>query len=102
MHVVMKSLNELCSRALYKAENICINANWNSVLTEEYGNSANTLENPSDFDASDESDNETVAETLVHGFTNSQCIHDLQYQIVEIAPIEGQRPLGIFKEKFTK
>jgi hypothetical protein len=99
VHAIMKALKELCSRALYKEDNICINANWNSVLAEEHGNSADTLENPSDFDASDESDNETTAETLVHGFTDSQCIHDLQDKIVEIAPVEGQRPLGIFKDK---
>ena len=98
----MKALKELCSRALYKAENICINANWNNVLAEEYGNSTDTLENPSDFDASDESDNETTAKKLVHGFTDSHCIRDLQEKIVEIAPAEGQRPLGIFKDKFTE
>jgi hypothetical protein len=38
----------------------------------------------------------------VHGFTDSQCIRDLQDKIVEIAPAEGQRPLEIFKDKFAK
>ena len=70
VHVVKKALKELCSRALYKVENICINANWNNVLAEEHGNSIRTFENPSDFDASDESGNETPTETLVHGFTD--------------------------------
>jgi hypothetical protein len=98
----MKELKELCSRALYKAENICINCNWNNVLIEEHGNSTNTLKNLTDFDTSDESENETPAETLVHGFTNSSCIRDLQDKIVEIAPGEGQHPLGVFKDKFTE
>jgi hypothetical protein len=102
VHDVMKALKELCSRALYKAENICINGSWNSVLAEEHGNSADTFENPSDFDASDKSENETPAETLVHGFTDSQCIRDLQDKIVEIAPAKGQRPLRIFKDKFIE
>jgi hypothetical protein len=102
VHVVMKALKELCSRSLYKAKNICINGNWKSVLAEEDGNSADTLENPSDFDTSDESENETPAETLVHGFTDSQCICDLQDKIVKIAPVKGQRPLGIFKDKFVE
>jgi len=102
VHAVKKALKELCSRALYKAENICINANWNSVLVEEHGNSADTLENPSDFDASDELDNETTAETLVHGFTDSQCIRDLQDKIAEISHVEGQRPLGIVRDKFAE
>ena len=98
----MKTLKELCSRALYKAENICINGNQYSFLTEEHSNSTDTLENPSDFDTSDESENETPTETLVHGFTDSQCIRDLQDNIVEIAPAEGQRPLGMFKDKFAE
>jgi hypothetical protein len=102
VHAIMNALKELCSRALYKAENICINGNWNSVLVEEHGNSADTLKNPSDFDTSDESENETPAETLVHGFIDSQCICDLQEKNVEISPVEGQRPLGIFKDKFAE
>jgi hypothetical protein len=85
----MKALKELCSRALYKAQNICINDNWNNVLAEEDANSAETLENASEFDTSDESENETPAETLVHVFIDSQCIRDLQDKIVEIAPVEG-------------
>ena len=39
---------------------------------------------------------------LVHGFTDSQHIRDLQDKIVKIAPVEGQRPLGVFKDKFTE
>ena len=68
----------------------------------EQANSVETLENSSEFDTSDESDNETLVETLVHGFTDSQCIRDLQEKIVEIAPADGQCPLGIFKDKFAK
>jgi hypothetical protein len=102
VHVVMKALKELCSRALYKAQNICINENWNNVLGEGDDNSAQTLETASEFDTSDESENERPAETLIHGFTDSQRIRDLQDKIVEIAPAEGQRPLGIFKDKFAE
>jgi hypothetical protein len=102
VHVAMKALKELCSRALYKAQNICINENWYNVLGEEDDNSAETLENASEFDTSDESENETPAKTLVHEFTDSQCIHDLQDKIVEIAPAEGQHPLGIFKDIFVE
>ena len=66
VHDVMKALKELCSRALYKAQNICINENWNNVLGSK------TLKTDSEFDTSDESKNGTLAETLVHGFTDSQ------------------------------
>jgi hypothetical protein len=102
VHVVMKGLNELCSRTLYKAQNICINDNWNTVLEEGNDISAQTFETASEFDTSDESKNERPIETLIHGFTNSQRIRDLQDKIIKIAPAEGKRPLGIFKEKFVE
>ena len=102
VHIVMKALKELCSRTLYKAENICINENWNHVLEQGNDNSGQTFDTTSKFDTSDESKNERPTETLIHGFTDSQRIHDLQDKIVEIAPVEGQRPLGIFKDKFAE
>jgi hypothetical protein len=102
VHIVMKSIKELCSRALYKAHNICRNDNWNNVLEQGNDKSTQTFDTTSEFDTSDESENERPAETLIHGFTDSQCIHDLQDKIVEIAPAEGQRPLGIFKDKFVE
>jgi exonuclease III len=46
--------------------------------------------------------NEKPTETLVHGFIESQRIYDLQDKIIEVAPAEGQRPLGIFKDKFAE
>jgi hypothetical protein len=102
VHVVMKALKELCSRALYKAKNICINENWNNVLGEGGEISAQTLEIASEFDTRNESKNETPTETLVHGFTDSQRIRDLQDKIVEISLVEGKHPLGIFKENFVE
>ena len=98
----MKALKELCSRALYKAQNICINENQNIVLGEEDDNSVEILKNSSEFDTSDGSENETPVETLVHGFTDSQCIRDLQDKILEIALVEGDHPLRIFKDKFVE
>jgi hypothetical protein len=94
-------LPQFISEALYKAHNICINENWNNVLGEGDEISAHTLETASEFDTSDESENETPAETLIYGFIDSRCIHDLQDKIVKIALAEGKRPLGIFKEKFA-
>jgi hypothetical protein len=55
VHIVMKALKELCSRALYKAHNICINDNWNNVLEQGNENSAQNFDNTSEFDTSDES-----------------------------------------------
>jgi hypothetical protein len=39
---------------------------------------------------------------LVHEFIESQCIHDLQDNIIKVTPTEGQRPLRIFMDKYTK
>jgi hypothetical protein len=55
VHAVMKALKELSSKSLYKAQNICINENWNNILGEEDDNSAETLENASEFYTNDES-----------------------------------------------
>jgi hypothetical protein len=77
VHIVMKALKELCSRAVYKAHNICINDNWNHVIEQGNDNSAQTFDTTSEFDTSDESKNDRHVESLIHGFTNSQCIHDL-------------------------
>jgi hypothetical protein len=98
----MKVLKELCSRALYKAHNICINDNRDNVLEEGNDSSAHTFDTTSEFDTSDELENERPTETLIHGFTDSQHIHDLQDKIVEIALAEGQHPLGKFKDKFAE
>jgi hypothetical protein len=87
---------------LYKAYNICINDIWNNVLEEGDESSAQTFDTTSEFDTSNESENERPTETLIHGFTNSQHIRDLQDKIVEIAPTEGKHPLGIFKDKFVE
>ena len=46
-------------------------------------------------------ENERPIETSIHGFTESQCIHDLQDMIVKIAHVEGQRPPRIFKDKYA-
>ena len=39
---------------------------------------------------------------LIHGFKKSQCIHDLQYKIIELALAKGKHPLGIFKDKYAE
>jgi hypothetical protein len=56
----------------------------------------------SELDTSDESENEIPVETLIHGFTDSQRIHDLQDKIVEITSVKVKNPLGIFKDKFVE
>jgi hypothetical protein len=59
----MKALKELCSRALYKSKNICINDNWNHVLEQGNDNSTQNFDTTSEFNTSDESKNEIPVET---------------------------------------
>jgi hypothetical protein len=98
----MRALKELCSRALYKAGNITINKEWTDVLQQD---SKKCIENTNfdcESDMEIESDSERPSETLVHGFIDSQCIHDLQDKIIEVTPAEGQCPLGIFMDKYVE
>ena len=103
VHTIMRALKELCSRNLYKTENISINSNWNHIL--ELDNKGNKFDDDN-IDSKSEtnsiSESERPTETLVHGFIASQRIHDLQDKLIEIAPAEGQRPLGIFKDKHAE
>jgi hypothetical protein len=98
----MRALKELCSRTLYKAENISINKEWVDVLEQD---SKKCMENTNfdcESDMETESNSERPSETLVHGFIESQCIHDLQDKIIEVTPAEGQCPLGIFMDKYAE
>ena len=78
VHIFMKALKELCSRNLYKTENISINNNSNPIL--EFDNKGNKSDNDN-IDSKSETDSilesEKPNETLVPGFIASHRIHDL-------------------------
>jgi len=87
----MTALKELCSQNLYKTENISINSNWNHML--KLNSEDNTSENEnidSESETNSGSTSKRPTETLVHGLTGSQRVHDLQGKIIEIAPAEGK------------
>jgi len=73
----MKALNELCSRSLYKAENICINENWTHVLQENNEYIIQNANSDNESDTNNDANNEAPTETLVHGLIESQHIYDL-------------------------
>jgi hypothetical protein len=56
VNIVMRELKELCSRTLYKDENICINEDWNHVLEQDNVDSTQNENTNSESDADDESD----------------------------------------------
>jgi hypothetical protein len=102
VNIVMRELQQLCSISLYKAENISINKQWSFVLEQSNHNCIDNENYDYGSDMDIELDNEKPTETLVHGFIESQRIYDSQDKIIEVAPAEGQRRLGIFKDKFAE
>jgi hypothetical protein len=95
-------LKELYSRTLYTNENIFINKDWNHVLEQYNDKSIKTAHTNNESDTENESKCEIPTETLIHGFIESQHIHDLQDKIIELALAEGKHPLGIFKDKYAE
>ena len=103
VHIVMNALKQLCSMNLYKAENIRINREWDHILQTYNNNNIEIGNNDSDSETNySELEREMTTETLVHGFVESRRIHDLQEKLIELAPDEGQRPLGIFTDKYAE
>jgi len=102
VNIVMKGLKQLCSRDLYKVANITINEEWTYVLEQDSKKCMEETNFECESDMEMESNSEKPSETFVHGFIDSQCIHDLRDNIIEVAPVEGQHPLGIFMEKYAK
>ena len=97
----MKALKDLCSRQLYKYENICINTNWDQILESNNEEMMQYRNNNSESEAI-ELEIENPTETLVHRFIESHRIHDLQDRIFKVTLVEGQKPLAIFNEKFSE
>ena len=98
----MQALKELCSRYLYKTKNVHINKEYNNALGEKNNNTLRNKRYDSTYDTENESEDDRPIETLIHGFTDSQHVHDLQDKILEVAPAEVQRPLGIFKDTYAE
>jgi hypothetical protein len=49
--IVLKALKQLCSRQIYKYENICININWNQILESNNEEMMETTNNESESEA---------------------------------------------------
>ena len=103
VHIVMNALKQLFSMNLYRAENIRINREWDHILQTYNNNNIEIGNNDSDNETNySELKREMTTETLGHGFVESRHIHDLQEKLIELAPDEGQRPLGIFTDKYAE
>jgi hypothetical protein len=102
VNIVMRALRELCSRTPYMVENISINKDWADVLEQDSKICMENTNYDRESDMDTKLDSERPTETLIHGFIESQHIHDLQEKIIEITHTGRKHPLGIFKDKYAK
>ena len=108
-HRVIKALRRLCRTTLYKLENIKITERWEKIFNEnkEAYESQTDLENE-EFNGDNidedilERNEDVVTKTLLHGFTDTYNIFDLQNNQINIAPGEVYLPLGIFQDKYSE
>ena len=94
-HIVIKALKQLCKRTLYKLENVMILEKWKEEFNK-YNKTYDTESDIEDEKCSELISEEPITKTMIHGFTDSYNIYDLQNNQINIAPAEGYMPLGIF------
>jgi len=86
---------------LYKIKNATINDNWKEAFLqnqEAYQSSSEAEDSEHDNQENDE----RTTKTLVHGFIDVHIAHDLVNKQINIAPVAGYMPLGIFKDKYSE
>lgn len=95
--VVAIALHGLCNRPLYKNEHISFNQEWKNDLERNTGNEVSDLVSFDQIDLASTNDGfDLVIETVVHGFSHSQLIDELQDKVIELAPSEGFKRVSIF------
>ena len=62
---------------------------------------ATNIDSEMDNDTNENTE-EPITKTLLHGFTDSHSIYDLQNNKINIAPVEGYMPLGIFQDRYSE
>ena len=53
-------------------------------------------------DATSNTDEDPIDESLIHWFNDSHSIKDLKTIVIEIVPSEGIKPLGIFQDTYSE
>ena len=92
-----------------KLEKVRISNKWEQVFIENkeaYENETDAENEQLDQKENElgihEDNDDPITKTLVHGFTDSYNIFDLQNNQINIAPSEGYVPLGIFRDKYSE
>ena len=101
-NVIMQALTQLTRTPLYKMHEVHINQDWQEVLQCTEENEDNSPQNTSETESDSEMENENPSETLIHGFTESRSIHNMEDKIIEIAPTEHKYSIGIFKDIYAE
>lgn len=88
---------------ILQSEGIIIDKKWENHFNqreEECGSQLIDIQSIESID--DDNDFELVYETLVHGYSESCLINDLQTKLLQITPSKGFHLLGIFQDKFSE
>ena len=94
---LMAALKDLCNTSLYKNEGIVINSEWQEHFNQSKQNQSDCVVDIESTDSIDfGNDSNSMFETLVHGYSKTRLIDDLETKIIQIPPYEGFRPLNIF------
>ncbi|XP_059077054.1 uncharacterized protein LOC131876217 [Cryptomeria japonica] len=101
-NMVMQALDQLTKTTLYIMENVEINNDWKQALQSNSENENNVEISATEIESESDLEQENPSETLIHGFTESACIHRMQDKIIEIAPTQDNYPIGIFKDKYAE
>ncbi|XP_059070801.1 uncharacterized protein LOC131860407 [Cryptomeria japonica] len=101
-NLIMQALFQLSSTPLYKLQNVQINKDWQAIVQHNSNNQETIQTNNTDTDTDSDMEQEQPSETLIHGFTESRCIHQMQDKILEIAPAQDNCPIGIFQDKYAE
>ena len=93
----MNALRSLATTPLYTEQKVHIVENWKTITeTRQQQSSMNICFQPKIDDDNYELDDDPTAKSLIHWFNDTQSIKDLDTTIIQIAPLEGIKPLGIF------
>jgi hypothetical protein len=82
-------------------EKVVIKENWKHMFNQFID--ANATDNDSEMgNDTNENIEEPITKTLLHGFTDSNSIYDLQNNQINIAPAKGCMPLGFFQDRYLE
>ena len=82
----MQALFDLKNMTLYKMHNVQINDNWIQTLQMRNDNDLCGNDGSSISNFESDVDFKKLNDSVIHGYIDSRCIHNMEDKIIEIAP----------------